>query len=267
MPKVQGVEDGFIYRENNAAPVWRDASSGKHYDVPDVLKCLKLEEKLLIERLSVAVTIHHLAHGGVESACHVATFPKPAEPMAAVRPRLPCDVTIARVRRGATARAAAKKNGLYTVRASKAIDAFRWLKTHNPYYSDVTIDHSRMGSIPEGAEIPGVQDWEPGGPPPLPEDNGHAPGQTKSGRDAGDAAYETGGMLLPDVAPDFRDKVRNLLATAHDQIDRGKKHVDFQWPRIEPGPASEFKPEVSTACHFRGYPREEMGAFRRSPVR
>ena len=60
---------------------------------------------------------------------------------------------------------------------------------------------------------------EPGGPP-LPDDNGPAADQKKEGRDSGDAAYETGGVLLPEVAPDFRDEVRKLLETARDQSDR-----------------------------------------------
>ena len=104
------------------------------------------------------------------------------------------------MRRGATARAAAKKNRLHTVRSPKAIDALRWLKAHNPYYSDVTIDQGRLSSIPKGAEIPGVQDLEPGGRP-LPEDKGPAPDQTMPGGDAAESAYEMGGMRLLEVAP------------------------------------------------------------------
>ena len=140
----EGDKAGLFTEKNNAIPVWRDASGAKHHDAPDVPKCLTLAEKLLIARLSVAAAIHRLAHGGVASAGHVATFPNPAEPMAAVLPSLPSGVTFVRVRRGATARADARQNRLYTVRASKGIDALRWLKTHNAYYADVTIDHSSV---------------------------------------------------------------------------------------------------------------------------
>ena len=70
---------------------------------------------------------------------------------------------------------------------------------------------------------------------------GLPPIRKKAGRDAADAAYETGGILLPEVAPDFRDKVRKLLETAQGQSDRWKKRVDLPWPRIEPGPASGYK--------------------------
>ena len=96
----------------------------------------------------------------------------------------------------------------------------RWLKTHNPYYADVAIDRSRLDFIPEGAEIPGVQDCKHIGTPPL-EGKGPAADQAKAGRDAAEAAYETCGVLLPEVAPDFRDEVRKLLETAHGQNDRG----------------------------------------------
>ena len=98
------------------------------------------------------------------SAGHVETPPKPFVPMAAVLSRIPSGVKISRVRRGANVRAASKQNRLYAVRASKVIDALRWLKTHNPYYADFTIDHSRLGFIPEGAQIHGVQDLDPGPP-------------------------------------------------------------------------------------------------------
>ena len=232
--------------ENNAIPLWRDPIGAKHYDVPDVLAAPTLAANLLIARLSVAGTIHHMAHGGVSSAGHVDTFPNPVELIAASLSRPPSEVTIARVRRGATARAAAKQNRLYTVRASKVIYALRWPKARNPYYTDVAIDQSRLSGIPEGAEIPGVQDLEPGGRP-LPEDKGPSPDQTMPGGDAAEAAYEKGGMPIPEVAPDFREEVRELLETAHVQGDKGKTHAGRPSPKIIADPTSEFK--------TRGFPR------------
>ena len=105
---------------------------GKHYDVPVAPAGLTLAEELLIARLSVTVAIHLLSHGGVASTGHVATFPKPVESMAAVLPRVPSDVAIIRVRRGAAASADKKQIRLYTVRRRKVMDALHWLKEHNP---------------------------------------------------------------------------------------------------------------------------------------
>ena len=103
------------------------------YDIPGALAGLTLAEKLLIARLSVTVAIHRLAHGGVSSTGRVATFPKPVGPMAAVLPRLPSELTIVRVRRGASSGDAKKQSHLYTARRQKVMDALYWLKEKNPY--------------------------------------------------------------------------------------------------------------------------------------
>ena len=97
----RSADKQWIYtEENNALPIWRGADGETHYDAPAALADLTLSEKLLIARLSATVAIHRLAHGGVASPGHVATSPKPVDPMAAALPRLPSDVAIIRVRRG-----------------------------------------------------------------------------------------------------------------------------------------------------------------------
>ena len=124
--RCHSEKQGIYTEENNAPPTWRGADGRARYDVPVALTDLTIAEKLIIARLSVTVAIHRLAHGGVSSTGHVATFPEPAEPMAAVLPRLPADVAIIRVRRGAAASSSKKQNRLYTVRRKKAMDALRW---------------------------------------------------------------------------------------------------------------------------------------------
>ena len=133
-----------IYTEkNNALPTWRGADGQKSYDAPVALADLTLAEKLPIARLSVTVTIRRLSHGGVASAGRVSTFSKPVDPMAAVPPKLPADVTIIRAWRGAAASSAKNQNRLYAVRRKKVMDAIRWLKERNPYYADVVLDPRR----------------------------------------------------------------------------------------------------------------------------
>ena len=58
--------------------------------------------------------------------------------------------------------------------------------------------------------MPGVRDMVPVADL-LPEDKGPSPDQIAAGGFSGEEAYETGGMLLPEVAPDFRCDVRWLL--------------------------------------------------------
>ena len=111
----------------------RDSDGVARYDPHPAIADLALAEKLLIDRLSVTATMHRLAHGGVASTGHVATCPKPADPMAAVLPILPPEVTIVRVRRGATEGLARTQNRLYAVRQKKVLDSMQWLKGHSPY--------------------------------------------------------------------------------------------------------------------------------------
>ena len=56
------------------------------------------------------------------------------------------------------------------------MDALHWLKAHNPYYSNVVLDPSRLADIVEGAEIHGVKELDPAAER-LPEDMGPAPDQ------------------------------------------------------------------------------------------
>ena len=93
---------GVFTKRNIAIPTWRASDGVVRYDVPSALAVLALKEQLLIARLSVTVTIRHLARGGVARAGNVATFPKPADPVAAVLPRLPFEANMVRVRSGAT---------------------------------------------------------------------------------------------------------------------------------------------------------------------
>ena len=71
-------------------------------------------------------------------------------------------------------------------------------KTH---YADVVLDPSRIADIVEASEVPGAKDTQPGGKW-LPEDMGPAPDQVAPGVGVAEAAFGTGGMLLPEMAPD-----------------------------------------------------------------
>ena len=141
--------------------------------------------------------------------------------MAAVLPRLPSDVTVTRLRRGAAASSAKNQNRLYTVRRKKVMDAIHWFKDHNPYYAEVVLDPSSLADIVEGADIPGVNDMNPGAAC-LTEDMGPAPEQVAHGVEVSGAAFETGGVLLPEIAPGFKSEVRKLLDSRGPKARRGK---------------------------------------------
>ena len=55
---------GVSTYRNDAVPTRSDSATVVRYYLPSSLSDLTLAEKLLIERISVTVATHHLAHGG-----------------------------------------------------------------------------------------------------------------------------------------------------------------------------------------------------------
>ena len=163
------------------------------------------------------------------------------------------------MRRGSDGIAAKKKSRVYTVRREQVMDAPRGLKEHNPYYADVVPDPSRLSDIVEGAAIPGVKDMKPVGF--LPEDMGPARDQVAPGFEVAEAAFETGGMLLPEIAHDFQSDVRKLLDSDRPQIAAGKKHVEFAWPSADPNPVPGSRARGFFCMHFPGYSQAGWVAF------
>ena len=76
---------------------------------------------------------------------------------------------------------------------------------------------------------------------------GPAPDQVAHGVDVSDSAFETGGVLLPEIEPDIQSDVPKLIDSARLQSEAGKKHVEFPRPSADPNPA----PEPRTRGFFR----------------
>ena len=74
----------------------------------------------------------------------------------------------------------------------------------------------------------------------LPEEKGRAPDQNTAFGVPDEAAYETGHILLPEVAPNFRREVASLLEPSRAKGE-AKKHVGPPWPTTDKGPVSEFR--------------------------
>ena len=84
----KGDMAGLHTEKNNAIPLRRHSSGGKHFDAPEVPAAIALAGEFLIARLSAAVTIHRMAHGGVAIAGRVATCLNPVEPVADFPPQV-----------------------------------------------------------------------------------------------------------------------------------------------------------------------------------
>ena len=65
---------------------------------------------------------------------------------------------------------------------------------------------------------------------------GPAPDQVAHGVEVNGAAFETGGKLLPEIAPGYQSDVRKLLDSARPQSEAGEKNVEPPWHSADPNP-------------------------------
>ena len=77
------------------------------------------------------------------------TLPHDVQKLADVLPNYPKDIPVISF----SVKGKAENSKVYHVRREKVQSALKWLVEHNPLYSGVTIDESRIGSLPENGPI------------------------------------------------------------------------------------------------------------------
>ena len=147
-------KDPHYFLNNDGLPVWYkngDKTNPPQYHVPLELCNLTLAEKMLIQRVSPFVPLHHLKHGIMGLKGHVCAFEQDIKSMASVLPRSNQDVDILRIEQVVRAEIGSdvfqKKS--FKVSRSRVITALYWLKTHNPEFMDIEIDEARLDWIGE----------------------------------------------------------------------------------------------------------------------
>lgn len=133
-------------------PLWyKDGVAQFH--VPPELKCLSHAEKMLIQRVSPFVPLHHILNGLFGLTGHVCAFEQKISEMANILPRFGKDTTVIRVLQEVKAEIGSDSSMTRTfkVNRKRVLDALEWLKVYNREYADITIDASRLDWI-EGDE-------------------------------------------------------------------------------------------------------------------
>ena len=135
-------------------PVWYDDNDCAQFHVPEELKCLTDGEKLLIQRASPFVPLHHIKNGVLGMRGHCCCFLQAIEEVCSVLPRFPADVHVVNyVQTYVQEIGGVFKTKQYRINRGRVIRALEWLKKYNKVYSDIEIDKSRldwMGDNDEG---------------------------------------------------------------------------------------------------------------------
>ena len=203
--------------------------------VPAELTDLSVVEQQLICRISPAIHVHMLKHGGIASSGHCVTFPQDVNEPAQIFPQLPHEINIIRVRK--TGKNDSSKE--FRVRRYTVQSALQWLKTNNPAYSDIIISDERLNLLPINDELHtnnvNVNDYE------NHADKGPAPEQL----DCNEVSGETDScVILPNPSINIRDEVEKVVEEVvgpqHGQVTYNRRIITIPWPTRNGEPVSEF---------------------------
>lgn len=139
-----------FYNDEKLLPIWLDDDGSPIYTVPSELQGLSTAEKLLIQRISPFVPLHHLKNGIMGLTGHVCAFEQDLDGFLSTLPRKHNNVTMMKVLKSMKAEIGSDKalvTKAYWVRRQKVLLALSWLKRHCSEYSDITIDESNLDWI------------------------------------------------------------------------------------------------------------------------
>ena len=141
-------------RENAMIPSWFDDDLTEHLEIPPELECLTIAEKLLIQRVSPLVPIHHIKNGILGVKGHVCSFMQNIEDVASSLPKLPQQVKAIRMIRTHVDNEGLPVTTMYLVNRQRVMNALSWLVKHHKDYKqahengDLVIEESNLDWIP-----------------------------------------------------------------------------------------------------------------------
>lgn len=268
--KCSKLKDINYYLERDALPVWYDEAGVVMYTVPKELKDLSNAEKLLIQRVSPMVPLHHIKKGTMGLSGHVCVFEQDVNNFLTHLPRACNDIAMLRIMKTMTSEIGnnkATKTKAFRVRRKKIMEALLWLKKYNTEYSDILIDEKRLdwftgeeGDL-EGITIESQEDLKTGCDDNCENsDMGPIPQQTKDILENGEniqnfGFVDTGGRC----ALSKEDEVINSALQEAVKKSSKKKRITVDWPAISNVPVNEYGEKKSLHKHFPGFFLVELG--------
>ncbi|XP_021371429.1 uncharacterized protein LOC110466321 [Mizuhopecten yessoensis] len=203
--------------------------------VPAQLKDLTLVEQQLISRISPAINIHMLKHGGIAANGHCVAFPQQINEPARILPKLPSEINMLKVKRKG-------KNESYKehrVRRFTVQNALIWLKNNNLAYSDITISQDRLSQLPLDSTLE-LQSLEIDSIETRVDDQGPAPQQVDPGTTDG---LSESGVLIPEPNLDINKELQTVVEDIIKQNEKSSSKtsvIKIPWPTRDNIPISEF---------------------------
>lgn len=247
--KCSKLKDKQHFLNKNALPVWKD-EKGVHFNLPDCITSLSTAEKMLIQKFSPIVPMHHLKYGNMGITGHCCAFEADIVGFVNTLPRQKNDVTLLRVLKKVKAEIGdqCKEYEIksFRVRKQKVYDVLIWLRQHNSEYKDIDIDMSALDWL-------GGNEGSLGGLVIESEDVVTATDNTPQNSDIGPAPKQARPPKQGDVISTFGyidEGANGLLSQRDTSINHSlresvsksdnKKMLSVDWPIVSEKAVSEF---------------------------
>ena len=253
-------EDKLYYHSNKLHPIWH-LDGCPQYHVPIELSDLSDAEKMLIQRVSPIIPLHHIKNGVFGLSGHVCAFEQDITDMATTLPRFGNEAGVVKVIQVIQAEIGNDKsasNRSFKVRRHAVLKALHWLKKHNRECFDIVIDSTRLnwingnvGYLNDAVLRPTCMQTNKDNTPQN-SDMGVAKRQCIDPRQSNDDFQAFG--YVPDggvgVISENDKLINDTLQTCLDESNcRG--NVTMDWPQISNLPVNEFG---STRIFCRAFP-------------
>lgn len=144
------MNNSSYYFDEKLLPIWFDDCGQPIYTVPVELQGLTTAEKLLIQRISPFVPLHHIKNGTMGLTGHVCAFEQDLDGFLTTMPRAKDNVSMLKVLKSMKTEIGSGKASVtkaYRVRKTKVLRALVWLKKYCSEYKDIVIDESLLDWI------------------------------------------------------------------------------------------------------------------------
>ena len=253
------TKDPLYWVNQKCLPVWRKDGEIM-FRLPSELHDMGHAEKMLIQRVSPFVSLHHMKNGILGMTGHVCAFEQDVNEFITRLPRSKDDVSLLRVIKTIRTEIGGEevKDRAFRVRKSKVLGALKWLKEFNPLYSDIIIDPRALdwiegdegdleGLIVSSEVIDAANNGadlatEDAGPVPHFYDPNNIPGENVSTF----GYIDTGGKA--ELSPND-SLINNTLQDAVNNSPQ-KKEITVDWPAIKDQPVSEYSSTKIFALAF-----------------
>jgi len=150
--KCENLSSDYWIKEN-LLPVWFNEDKIPQYRVPNELSSLTDAEKMLIQRISPFVPLHHIKSGTLGLRGHICCFPQDITSVCNILPRLPNDVHMIKMLQTYRDNIGNDSNiKAFRVHKDNVLGALHWLKQHHSGYKHISILETNLNWMGDKSE-------------------------------------------------------------------------------------------------------------------